>query len=150
MDINVQPMIVELSEAFDIKSGDVIYIFQHPNCADEASMSSSQCKVAGEYCACVSFCSYTCICVCVYVYTYALTLNVQFLNTDIYLYYSSATECGSSGSPIVKEVNGKLRVVGLHRAGDEEHNWSSLFSEIINHMQGKDLKSSKLKEQNYE
>ena len=65
MDINVQPMIVELSEAFDIKSGDVIYIFQHPNGADEASISSSQCKVAGECCACVSFYTYTYICVCV-------------------------------------------------------------------------------------
>ena len=68
MDINVQPMIVELSEAFDIKSGDMIYIFQHPNCTDEASMSSSQCKVAGEYCVCV------CVCLSVathaYVYVY--------------------------------------------------------------------------------
>ena len=63
-----------------------------------------------------------------------MTLGVQFLNTDLYLYYSSATERGSSGSPIVKEVNGKLRVVELHRAGDEEHNWVSLFSEIIYHM----------------
>ena len=49
-------------------------------------------------------------------------------------------------SYVVKEVNGKLRVVGLHRAGDKEHNWGSLFSEIINHMQGKDFKSNKLKE----
>ena len=77
-----------------------------------------------------------------------MTLDVQFLNTDLYLYYSSATECGSSGSPIVKEVNGKLRVVGIYRAGDEEHNWGSLFSEIINHMQGKDLKPGKLKDHN--
>ena len=48
MDINVPPMIVELSDAFNIKSGDVIYIFQHPNGAYDVSMSSSQCKVAGE------------------------------------------------------------------------------------------------------
>ena len=63
-----------------------------------------------------------------------MTLSIQFLNTDLYLYYSSATERGSSGSPIVKEVNGKLRVIGLHRAGDKEHNWGSLFSEIIYYM----------------
>ena len=81
-----------------------------------------------------------------YTSNHLMLLNVQLLTTDLFLYYSSATEPGSSGSPIVKEVEGMLRVVGLHRAGDEEHNWGSLFSEIINHMQDKPLKHSKLRE----
>ena len=48
MEIDIQPMIATLSDAFDIKSGDVIYIFQHPGGARPVSMSSSQCNVAGE------------------------------------------------------------------------------------------------------
>ena len=70
-------------------------------------------------------------------------MYMQFLNTDLFLYYSNATERGSSGSPILKEVDGHLKLVGLHREGDEDRNWGSLFSEIINHIQNKPLKCSK-------
>lgn len=39
-----------------------------------------------------------------YTSNHLMTMNVQLLTTDLFLYYSSATEPGSSGSPIVKEV----------------------------------------------
>ena len=65
------------------------------------------------------------------------------MNTDLYLYYSSATEPGSSGSPILKEVEGELKLVGLHRAGNTESNWGSLFSEIVNKTKGNPLNPSK-------
>ena len=72
-----------------------------------------------------------------------MTMCMQFMNTDLFLYYSNATDRGSSGSPILKEVDGHLKLVGLHREGDEDHNWGSLFSEIINHIQNKPLQHSK-------
>ena len=65
------------------------------------------------------------------------------MNTDLYLYYLSATERGSSGSPILKEVEGELKLVGLHRAGNTETNWGSLFSEIVNKVQEEPLNHSK-------
>ena len=49
MEIDIQPInATPPKDAFDIKSGDVIYIFQHPGGTHPVSMSSSQCKVAGE------------------------------------------------------------------------------------------------------
>ena len=86
--------------------------------------------------------SYVCITKLKY-YNYLMTMYMQFLNIDLFLYYSNATERGSSGSPILKEVDGRLKLVGLHREGDEDYNWGSLFSEIINHIQNKQLQHSK-------
>ena len=68
--------------------------------------------------------------------------------------YESETEHGSSGSPILKEVDGRLELVGLHRAGQEQlhqennepkpiFNIGSLFSEILHDLNNKKLQPSK-------
>ena len=51
------------------------------------------------------------------------------------MYYGCATYEGSSGSPVLKIVDGKLRVVALHRASVQEKNlhYGSLFSSILDH-----------------
>ena len=60
--------------------------------------------------------------------------------------YEGGTKPGSSGSPIMKEVDGRLRVVGLHRSGYENKkpcfNAGSLFSEILHNLNGKELQPS--------
>lgn len=53
-----------------------------------------------------------------------------------FLYYQCTTEKGSSGSPVLKEVEGELKIVALHRGakgGDHHHpgyNCGTLIQEI--------------------
>ena len=53
-----------------------------------------------------------------------------------YLYYQCTTEKGSSGSPVLKEVDGELKIVALHRGtkdADQDHpghNCGTLIREI--------------------
>ena len=53
-----------------------------------------------------------------------------------FLYYRCTTEKGSSGSPVLKEVDGDLKIVALHRGtrdGDHDHpgyNCGTLIQEI--------------------
>ena len=50
-------------------------------------------------------------------------------------FYDSSTFNGSSGSPVVKVVDGKLQVVGLHRfrAINEKCRAGTIFGEILRH-----------------
>ncbi|XP_065894711.1 uncharacterized protein [Dysidea avara] len=68
---------------------------------------------------------------------------------DALLLYESGTHPGSSGSPVLKEINGMLVIVALHRGGREVgpnkdikigYNYATLFSEIQNCVSGKDYK----------
>ena len=48
--------------------------------------------------------------------------------------YDCQTYGGSSGSPVVKVVNGKLQVVGVHRGVIENtYNCGSLLTAILSH-----------------
>ena len=52
-----------------------------------------------------------------------------------FLYYKCTTEKGSSGSPVLKEVGGELKVVALHRGTTDykifpEDNCGTLIKEI--------------------
>ena len=53
-----------------------------------------------------------------------------------FLYYKCTTEKGSSGSPVLKEVDGELKIVALHRGTTDgnqclaEHNCGTLIKEI--------------------
>ena len=50
---------------------------------------------------------------------------------------------GSSGSPVLKEVDGDLKIVALHRGGEykqwnsDRYNCGTLIQEIVNHLNGK-------------
>ena len=51
-----------------------------------------------------------------------------------FVFYGCATCEGSSGSPVLKVVDGKLKVVALHRAcGEKNLNYGSLFSAVLSH-----------------
>ena len=68
------------------------------------------------------------------------------VNIDRFVVYESKTDPGSPGSPIMKENNVNLEIVGIHKAGDKESelfNMGVLFSEILSDYDGKDLKPSK-------
>ena len=68
------------------------------------------------------------------------------LNTDCFLVYEGGTLQGSSGSPILKEVNNRLKLVGLHRKGhekDPKFNLGSLFCDIIHHVKKEELERRK-------
>lgn len=51
------------------------------------------------------------------------------------MFYDCRTFNGSSGSPVVKEVNGKLHVVGIHRFSLKGvyYNCATLFSAVFSH-----------------
>ena len=68
------------------------------------------------------------------------------LNTDCFLVYESGTLQGSSGSPVLKEVNDKLRLVGLHREGHDKEpkfNLGSLFCDIVHQLKNEELERCK-------
>ena len=56
--------------------------------------------------------------------------------------YDCKTFEASSGSPVLKEVNGKLQVVGIHRGPLREtyYNSSTHFSDILNYIDSNDKK----------
>ena len=55
-------------------------------------------------------------------------------NTGFFVYYGCSTCKGSSGSSVLKVVDGKLRVVALHCASQEKYlNYGSLFSAVLSH-----------------
>ncbi|XP_065900703.1 uncharacterized protein [Dysidea avara] len=59
------------------------------------------------------------------------------------LLYECTTDMGSSGSPVLKEVDGDLKIVALHRGGEykqwnsDRYNCGTLIQEIVNHLNGK-------------
>ena len=67
---------------------------------------------------------------------------MAFCFVDPLLLYQCTTDLGSSGSPVVKEVDGELKVVALHRGGKEAsdrwhgYNCGTLIREILNHLNG--------------
>ena len=69
---------------------------------------------------------------------------------DPLLLYQCTTDLGSSGSPVLKEVDGELKVVALHRGGREANvNWlgyncGTLMREILNHLNGRPVPPCKL------
>ena len=69
---------------------------------------------------------------------------------DPLLLYQCTTDYGSSGSPVFKEVDGELKVVALHRGGQETgdkwlgYNCGTLIKEILNHLHGNPIQSCEL------
>jgi len=69
---------------------------------------------------------------------------------DPLLLYQCTTDNGSSGSPVLKEVNGELKIVALHRGGRETggdwlgYNCGTLIKEMLNHLSGKSAPPCKL------
>ena len=69
---------------------------------------------------------------------------------DPLLLYQCTTDYGSSGSPVFKEVDGELKVVALHRGGQETgdkwlgYNCGTLIKEILNHLYGNQTQSCEL------
>ena len=59
------------------------------------------------------------------------------------LLYKSGTKSGSSGSPVLKEINGMLVPVALHRGGDlyQGCNFGTLISEILTCLSGQPYSS---------
>ena len=64
------------------------------------------------------------------------------MHTGPLLLYKSGTTNGSSGSPVLKEVNGVLVPVALHRGGNTSTpqyrgcNFGTLISEILKYLSG--------------
>ena len=59
---------------------------------------------------------------------------IMLFTSGFLLLYDCETYGGSSGSPVVKVVNGKLQVVGLHRGIIEnKYNFGSLLTAILSH-----------------
>ena len=52
------------------------------------------------------------------------------------MFYDCCTFNGSSGSPVVKVVGGKLQVVAIHRGGlhGTYYNLSTLLSDVFSHV----------------
>ncbi|XP_065911833.1 uncharacterized protein [Dysidea avara] len=90
----------------DIKTGDQVYVIQHPRGGDLA-FSSSESTVL-----------------------------------DPLLLYQCTTDQGSSGSPVLKEAEGDLKIVALHRGGRiggcdfQGYNCGTLIWEIVNDLNG--------------
>ena len=58
----------------------------------------------------------------------------MLLSLGFLLLYDCETYGGSSGSPVVKVVNGKLQVVGMHCGVLEyKYNFGLLFTAILSH-----------------
>lgn len=54
--------------------------------------------------------------------------------TGFYIYHGCETFQGSSGSPILKVVNGNLRVVALHRGGVTANlKYGTDFKAVLHH-----------------
>ena len=57
-----------------------------------------------------------------------------FIFSGPYLYYQCATEKGSLGSPVFKEIDGELRIVALHQGtrggGPSGHTFGILTQKI--------------------
>ena len=76
---------------------------------------------------------------------------VYVIYTEPLLLYQCTTDYGSSGSPVLKEVDGDLMVVALHRGGrDSGNSWlgyncGTLVQEILNHLHGKPTTPCELK-----
>ena len=55
------------------------------------------------------------------------------------MFYGCATYKGSSGSPVLKVVDGTLKVVALNRGCQAKYlNYGSLFSEVLFHASERD------------
>ena len=88
---------------------------------------------------CINHYSYHVIDACIlrvsegmYIASYILSfiVHVLYLNAGFFVFYGCATYNGSSGSPVLKVVDGALRVVALHRACAEINlNYGSLFQQ---------------------
>jgi len=51
------------------------------------------------------------------IYSTSILIGVIFVATDCLLVYQSGSTGTTSGGPVVKAVDGKYEVVGLHRGG---------------------------------
>ena len=70
-------------------------------------------------------------------YTYICTCVPLFKITGSLVYYQCETHNGSSGSPVMKVVNGTLQVVALHRGCEKKYlNYGSLFAAVLKHANG--------------
>ena len=74
----------------------------------------------------------------------------MYVYVDPLLLYQHTTGYVPSGSPVFKEVDGELKVVALHRGGQETevnyfgYNCGTLMCEIVNHLNGKPAPPCKL------
>ena len=68
--------------------------------------------------------------------------NIIFCFVGFLMLYDCKTFNGSSGSPVLKEVNGELQVVGIHRGilNETYYNISTLFSEVYKYVNSDDKK----------
>ena len=61
---------------------------------------------------------------------------IYFIESDKdvvhYMVYTAATDPGSSGGPILKEVGQKLLIAGMHQAG-EKSDWDGRKTQGYNH-----------------
>jgi len=88
----------------------------------------------------VSFINSRCLLVDMHIHIHSS--NIAF-SPGCLLLYQCSTEHGSSGSPVLKEVQGDLKVVALHRGGRDASlsnmlgfNCGTLVQEISNHING--------------
>ena len=61
---------------------------------------------------------------------------------DFLMFYDCKTFSASSGSPVLKEVDGKLQVVAIHRGflNGTYYNLSTRFSDVLNYVGSNDKK----------
>jgi len=83
-------------------------------------------------CACVRACVFVCVCVCVCV---NVLVVISIISTGFLAFYDASTFKGSSGSPVVNVVEGKLQVVAIHRfrAISQKCRAGSILTEILCH-----------------
>ena len=81
------------------------------------------------------------------IYSNSILIGVIFVVTDCLLVYQSGSTGTTSGGPVVKAVDGKYEVIGLHRGGlTIRYNCATKFSDILLQMSGKNCKGSKCKD----
>ena len=123
IDHDIQP--IHLSKPANIKNGDQVYVIQHPRGSSLAFYSSesiveSECMYVHMYMCIYFMCVFVCVLVCSHVYV-CVSMLIAVLRDSVvnfsgpYLYYQCTAEKGSLGSPVLKEVDGELKIAALHQ-----------------------------------